>query len=265
MTEFVVGTVLFLLPLFLIVPMLGKYSDVKASAAPYQTVRYVAWERTVWYGGASSSNSQPGNSKSETEIQNEARQRVVAFGKTLGKDDKSASGYTTTGGRYLWRNRDGSTMLKNYGDASVGSIPNDASPDTVTGTILDPITSITGILGFKLETKGLYTGNAALKVTTLPIGASLGGGPTGGAFNPGDLTFVDKNVILANGWGANGKAHVRSMTAGIAPLGLVDDASLGNVVQIAGCIVMALFAPEICMLEIGKIEPDVVPPDRLTP
>jgi hypothetical protein len=68
-----------------------------------------------------------------------------------------------------------------------------------------------------------------------------------------------------NGWGANGKAHERSMTAGIAPLGLVDDASLGNVVQIAGCIVMALFAPEICMLEIGKIEPDVVPPDRLTP
>jgi hypothetical protein len=36
------------------------------------------------------------------------------------------------------------------------------------------------------------------------------------------------------------------------------------VLQVAGCVALAAFAPEFCFLEIGKIEPDVVPPDRLT-
>src|SRR5690606_1286849 len=122
MTEFVIGTVLFLMPLFLIVPMMGKYADVKATAA--QTARYVAWERTVWYGGASSSVDWPGNSKSEADIRNEARQRVISFGSGITSDDKSANSFQATGARNIWRNRDQSPMLKNYADASIGTINN---------------------------------------------------------------------------------------------------------------------------------------------
>lgn len=261
MTEFVIGSILFLMPMFLIIPMMGKYSDVKAAAA--QTARYTAWERTVWYGGSSASVSWPGNSKSEADIKNEARQRVTAFGGTIKNSDKSSSSFAEAGGRYLWRNRDTSPMLSNYNSASLGTITNESSPDTVTGTVLGAITAITSITGFNLETKGLYTGSAAISVTTLPIGINLDGSTTG-RFDPGVLTFTDKNVILANGWSGNGSSHVKTQTAGLAPLGLLGDATLGPVLQIAGCVALAAFAPEFCFLEIGKIEPDVVPPDRLT-
>lgn len=261
MTEFVIGTLFFLLPLFLIIPMLGKYADIKNAAA--QTARYVAWERTVWYGGDSASISWPGNSKSEARIANEARQRIIAFGQGISNNDGGNGSYADSGARTLWYNRDGKPLLKNYNDAGIGTISNENSPDTVTRTVLQGITAVTSITGFNLETKGLYTGSAAIKVNTLPIGLSLSG--TGSdRFDPGPLTFKDTNVILANGWSANGSAHVKSQTRGVAPLGLLGDATLQPIIQAAGCVLMAAFTPEICFLEVGKIEPDVVPPDRLT-
>lgn len=262
MTEFVIGTILFLMPLFLIIPMMGKYADVKATAA--QTARYVAWERTVWYGGASASVTWPGNSKSEAEIRNEARQRVTSFGRGVADNDKSAGSFEQAGARNMWRNRDQSLMLKNYNDASIDKINNSSSPDIATGDVLDAIMVVASILGFKLETNGFYNGDAAISVTTLPIGTNLSG-TSSGRFDPGVLTFRDKNVILSNTWSGNGAGHVKSQVAGLAPLGLVDESGVGDVIQIIGCIAMALFAPEICFLEVGKIEPDVVPPDRLTP
>lgn len=261
MTEFVIGTMLFLMPVFLIIPMMGKYSDVKAAAA--QTARYAAWERTVWYGGSSASVTWPGNSKGEQAIKREAGQRVIAYGGVLKDSDKSATAFAESGGRYLWRNRDSSAMLEKYDDSLLGSITNSGSPDTVTNDILGAITSVTAITGFNLETNGYYAGSASIPVVTMPIGLNLDGS-TAGRFEPGTLTFTDKNVILANGWGANGRAHVKTQTAGIAPLGLVNDSTFGDVFKVATCVALAAFAPEFCWLEVGKIEPDVVPPDRLS-
>ncbi|HSI43652.1 MAG TPA: hypothetical protein VK949_04870 [Methylotenera sp.] len=261
MTEFVIGSILFLMPLFLIIPMLGKYSDVKAASA--QTARYVAWERTVWYGGSAASVTWPGNSKSEADIKNEARRRVTSFGGTIASTDKNANSFNQAGGRNIWHNRDGSAMLKTWNDASISNITNSNSPDTVTGTVLGAVTAVTSITGFRLETKGLYAGSADISITTKPIGTQLDGSTTG-RFDPGLLHFVDSNVILANGWGANGSAHVKTQTAGLAPLGLVGDSAIAPVLQIAGCAALAAFAPEFCFLEIGKIMPDVVPPDRIT-
>ncbi len=47
MTEFLVVTAFILLPLFLGIPMLGKYIDIKQTTI--QAARYEAWEYTVWY------------------------------------------------------------------------------------------------------------------------------------------------------------------------------------------------------------------------
>ncbi|MEZ0232397.1 MAG: hypothetical protein ACAH12_06130 [Methylophilaceae bacterium] len=261
MTEFVIGTMLFLLPLFLILPMLGKYADVKAATA--QSARYVAWERTVWFGGDAASVTWPGNYKKDVKISNEAHTRVVEFGRTL-KSDTTAngtSGFTQSGARALWRNRDGSSMLRNYDDVATAPITNSNSPDSA-AVVLDYITDVTSILGFDLETKGLYAGKVSISVASLAISQGLGSKTE--SFNPGTLTFSDTNVILANGWSANGSGHVKSMTAGVAPLGLLDSNGITDVVNKLGCVAMALFAPEICSLELGKLAPDVVPPDRLT-
>ena len=47
MTEFVIAATFVLLPLFVFIPMLGKYIDFKH--ATIQAARYQAWEYTVWY------------------------------------------------------------------------------------------------------------------------------------------------------------------------------------------------------------------------
>jgi len=47
-TEFIVAAVFFLVPLFLIIPLLGKYIDIRHAAI--EQARYEAWEYTVWSG-----------------------------------------------------------------------------------------------------------------------------------------------------------------------------------------------------------------------
>ena len=47
MTEFTVTAMFLLIPIFLLIPMLGKYIDIRHSAV--QTARSMAWERTAWF------------------------------------------------------------------------------------------------------------------------------------------------------------------------------------------------------------------------
>lgn len=47
MTEFVISATYVLLPLFIAIPMLAKYIDIRQAAV--QAARYEAWEYTVWY------------------------------------------------------------------------------------------------------------------------------------------------------------------------------------------------------------------------
>jgi hypothetical protein len=117
--------------------------------------------------------------------------------------------------------------------------------------------------------KGLYTGQVSTSVYTLPINMSLN---SADAFNPGTLAFTEKNVILSNTWSANGHDHVKTQTLGLAPLGIFQKSPIKEIMEVALCV-LTPFAPEVypgglCFggsprIEIGKIEPDVVPPDRL--
>ena len=47
-TEFLVTAVFVLLPLFFLIPLVGKYIDIKQAAI--QQARYEAWEYTAWFG-----------------------------------------------------------------------------------------------------------------------------------------------------------------------------------------------------------------------
>ena len=47
MTEMVIASSFVLVPLFLLIPLLGKYIDLNQSTI--QATRYEAWEYTVWY------------------------------------------------------------------------------------------------------------------------------------------------------------------------------------------------------------------------
>lgn len=258
MTEFVMGAVLFLIPVFLIVPMLGKYLDVKSSTI--QAARYVAWERTVWYGGASASVSWPSKEKTDGEIQNEIRRRIFSENSAISNADKSATSWAGAGRKALWSNHNGTAMLQNYGDV-VAAVSNDDTPG-IANDILNLAITVADALGpFTLEMKGMYTGQVSTSVRTAPINMSLSGN---NPLNLGTLTFTDKNVIVSNTWSANGKAHVREQTIGLAPLGIFQKEPLKTVLTVLQ-VVMTPFAPEFApgWLDIGKVADDVVPPDRL--
>lgn len=236
LAEFVIGAVLFLIPLFLIIPLLGKYADMKSSAI--QAARYNAWERTVWYGqSASSTGDWQGNDKSEATIKSEMA------GKFLTSE--------------LWYDRAGTAMLS----GSSNSITNGDAPGTA-NTILGFAVSVANAIGpFSLEMKGLYEGTASINIanTASVISEVLG---DGAGADPArlNLSITDKNVILANGWGANGAAHVKKQVQGLTPTSILSNPVLDVVRWL-----LVPFTPELVptVLELGKIEVDEVPPDRL--
>jgi hypothetical protein len=236
LTEFVIGAVLFLIPLFLIIPLLGKYTDIKASTI--QAARYNAWERTVWYGqSASSTGDWEGNDKSEATIKSEMA------GKFLISE--------------LWYDRTGATMLA----GSSNSVANE-NPHITANTILSFAVSVANAIGpFNLEMEGLYRGTATVNIanTESVISQVLG---SGAGADPArlNLSITDTNVIMANGWGANGAAHVKKQIQGLTPTSV-----LSNPVLDVARWLLVPFTPELVptVLELGKIEVDQLPPDRL--
>ena len=98
------------------------------------------------------------------------------------------------------------------------------------------------------------------------------------------INFSEKNVLLANGWNANGpgspdengtndgimpgkkKISVYNQVRGITPTSILKPTSgvfkdILNVMQ----TVLSIFLPEISKLDLGKIDVDKVPADRLKP
>ena len=241
-TEFVIAATLFLIPVFLIIPLLGKYADMKSSVI--QAASYNALERTVWYAETSSSiGDWPGRDKSE--------------------DDIRAAMNTKFFVNNLWHDRAGVTMA----GASTNAITNDDPPGTLTSVfnvIFQVLSLITSPMGsFDLELKGLYKGTATLGTANItPIGVVTGdaGAQDWGALN---LSISDSNVILANGWGANGKDHVLEQTKTLTITSLLSNPVIDALRWVLAVAGFWELAPTI--LELGKIVPDEVPPDRLGP
>jgi hypothetical protein len=259
MVEFVLAAVLFLIPVFLIVPLLGKYIDMKGAAV--MGARYAAWERTVWYGGNAASVTWPGADKSDDELRNEVRARVFSEGGGISASDKSAGDWVGQGRKPAWSNRDGGAMLASY-DSVAQTMENRDAPG-IANDLLNLVVTVADAIGpFTLEMKGFYAAQVSVTANTLPIGMTLDNDP-GNAFNPGQLTFSDTNVILSNVWSANGAAHVKSQTEGLTPTSIFNNPVIKTIWDIARITLGVVAAPELLFLDIGKIEPDVVPPDRL--
>jgi hypothetical protein len=241
MAEFVITATLFLIPVFLIIPLLGKYADMKSSVV--QAARYNAWERTVWYAGTSSSSGNwPGNDKSDATIRAEMASRFLV--------------------NNLWYDRGGAAMA----GASSNAITNDDPPGTLTSVfnfIFQALSYITSPLGtFELELKGLYSGTATLRTANINsigvVTGNPGGLQTWGSLN---LAIGDTNVILANGWGAKGSDHVKDQTKALTITSLLSNPVIDAFRWVLAVAGFWELAPTI--LELGKIVPDEVPPDRV--
>ncbi len=263
MVEFLIAATLVLIPLFLIVPLLGKYMDLKATSI--QAARYAAWERTVWFGGT---NWESGE-KEDIKIQHEIQQRF--FSNTaeakLQKSDSGATGWVG-GVKPLWKDRAGFSMLAAY-DADVTRTQVKGDTPGLINDVLDPIVSaistVGGVLGaaFVLDMDSLYTSTVNVRtVPTTPIRQVLDRGAATGAVTP---LFTEKNVLIANGWSANGAPHVKKQTEGLTPTSFLQRSPVSDVLTVIQYLAY-LFAPELNPNHLklgGEIQPDVVPDDRL--
>lgn len=267
MVEFLIAATTVLIPLFLVVPLLGKYMDMKATAI--QAARYAAWERTVWFGSTDWSAAQ----KTDTQIQQEIQWRFFSDSATLKfqAGDMNAGGWAGSGPKPLWKDRAGNPMLVTYNsDVTQGSTRTD-TPGLM-NAILDPIVSAIGVVGnilgaaFVLDMQSLYTSSVtAQTVRTRPIGQVLGNTSNLETFKTVTPMFTEKSVLVANGWSANGASQVKTQTEGLTPTSFLQRSPVSDVLTIIQSLAY-VFAPELAPDHLklgGVIQPDIVPDDRL--
>jgi len=267
MVELVIVAGFVLVPLFLAIPLLGKYLDVRSAAV--QASRYAAWERTVWYGGDAAtgmgwfgaSKKWQANEKSDTQIRNELGVRQLSqtgTGDAFSNADRSAGAFKGDS-KMLWQDRSGQKLLANYSDIQ-NNIGSSLAPGTL-NVILDPIANFASTLGpFVLEMNGKYSATVNIKARDIDYDHFL--------FKNSTANFSEHNVLLANGWNANGpddpaKTSVKQQVKGLTPTSIFDTEFGGvNIIDVL-LNVISIAVPEVSKLDLGKIEPDKVPPDRL--
>ncbi len=250
MIEFVIAAMTVLGVLFLGMAMLGKFSDVRNKAL--MASRYAGWERTVWTvdpGWRASHGSFA--SKGDEEIRSEFVQRVLGHDQAaLASSDRSAR--RLPGGMApMWKDHAGLDMLRNYADVTLGS-----GVDETPAATLKPITAAMGAAnavsaGFDLATRNLYRAEVGLSVA--------GDNAALRALWPGWTGFgmQDHTVLLTNAWTPEGRNGTLAVIKEAVPT------SKGGVIDTALTVGLAAFGPEILQLDLGRIQPDVVPADRL--
>ncbi|MDB5809174.1 MAG: hypothetical protein JWN94_1296 [Betaproteobacteria bacterium] len=263
LVEFTIAAATVLLPLFLIIPILGKYMDMKA--ASIQAARYAAWERTVWFGGADWTAA----TKSDLEIQREIQQRFFSdtAAAKLQSSQSAATGWGGTGPKPIWRDRGGNPMLANYDGDVTQATPRGQTPGTM-DAILTPVVEVVNvvdsILGakFELDMQSLYTTTVNVQtVQTMPIKQIL----KNTSSSAGTPLFRMTNVLVANGWSANGAGNVKKQVEGLTPSSVAQRDPLKTVLTVVQ-YVSTVFAPELMPDHLkfgGDIQPDIVPTDRI--
>lgn len=291
MIETIVACALVLVPLFLAIPIIAKYQDIRSQVV--QSARYAAWERTVWFGGdaaatmgfGSFTNKWDANEKGDASIRAEIGKRILTKSSDkFASGDKSSSG--TLSGDPMWRDRQGNTLLQDYSNVS-GSYANDDAPGII-NDVLGPVMDITSVVSdFTVDTHAQYTANIGLAVREVafngdPLGANKDVAMKGysGDFlvNGKTMTFSEKNVIVANSWSANGpgsldqlndaatkdRITVYRQVRGLTPTTLLKptDGVFKTILDVLHAVALVFF-PELSTLDLGRIEVDKVPADRL--
>lgn len=298
MVEMLIVAALVLVPLFLAIPIIAKYMDIRSHVV--QAARYASWERTVWFGGAAAkpmgfgtgsfSNKWDANEKTDAAITAEIGARILSNtgpGDFFTSNDASAGSFAG-GGKPLWVDRRGNALLADYSDIG-NKTDNNPSPGLF-NKIFGPIASIAAVISnFTVETNAQYDWNVQLSVQEVAINTYDGSGENIMAGSPGSpvdflakgttLTFQEKNPLVANGWSASGPgsydlykknaANRTKMTAynqvrGLSPTAVLkpENGPFKVALDVFQAISLVLF-PEISTLDLGKIEVDKVPPDRL--
>lgn len=239
-----------LVPLFLLVPILGKYIHIRQTT--HQAARAAAWQATV---------------SPDYAIPNTAEMRNLTIDRHFATSDAPIRSRASTGNA---NQRLGNPLLNTFsnqplmerGDIRVNAYKNDGVPG-----MLDNIAGLIGKIpgDFPPNEKGLVTSNLTVDIQDI----RLANGSAAAFLEPFDtlgLRMQASNTLLADPWNASGagegnRPHRRTVLAQVR--GLVPASNLskaGGVLD--GLDVIPMFGV-LSKLDPGYIEPDVVPYDKL--
>ena len=220
MSEFLVAAAFVVVPLFIIVPVVGKYVDMKLSAV--QAARYSAWEYTVNYDSGLQTSSgfrettQP--VKSRVQVAREAERRFYSDTALPIDTVGDRSGYQTAGANPFWRYHNGLPMYRPDGNASASIQGALDTPDTtgVARSVMRVFGGFAEFLGGLLEakfdaidTRGKYTASVDLPVQPAPLHAGLSAADRRPLFGQAlGLHMQARAGVLGQSWSAGAGGRI---------------------------------------------------------
>lgn len=249
-TEFVISLVAFV-PLFLSIPLLGKYADIKHKNI--EASRYAVWERTIWSDEGARWNDDE-QSKSDAQIHLEMDRRLFSH-------PLQAMHHTDSSANPLWVNHKGESLLANAGtgadgrpQASTATLDEYNPTDHLSGLAridaeavdfvafngLSQIPLIGKLTGLLEDSKALHAIDAGLGALGVEcgIGVNLNSGLDLGGENFAEanvttaavnriggqesrLDFEASAAILSNAWSAPSEERFQERVDGLVPNQLV--------------------------------------------
>jgi hypothetical protein len=238
--EFIVVS-LVLVPLFLIVPLLGKYLDLAQTTQVAS--RYVAFEGAVHH------SSSAAGWKTDAELAAEVRRRFYSRNDLSIKTGDVVSEIDSERNP-LWVDHRADALLPDFNQVSV---------QTTKKSIATMFNGVTNMLDFSddfnLPQDNLYSGSVSVQLANV---AGLA------PFDAIDLSMVRKTVVLVDPWAAKGPADISSKVknSGIKTFPY-------QVLQVPASIlepVISIFEDGLggaSPPKIGRVDADVVPKDRV--
>jgi len=278
-TEFVIAAAFVLIPLFLIVPLLGKYIDIKH--ATIQQARFCAWEYTVWTGDQEKvmAGVKDNQSAGVKKYKNTAEQGWKYF-----FTDRTSADYGTTNPPLeadpLWRDHRQIPLLAVADVATAIKEQQTPVPAGVIGEIAQTLFQFVGdvvsLFGRLLRavgvnaqfdainTKGYFSSDVTLTVRSLdqilPSYDHMK--------EPTPLVFKAKAAVQTNNWNAGSTAQAEAESRGLVVTSLLRPATkplnkfLGKLNYLANKIpLLKIKVPGLP--DFGRVEGDLVPYEYL--
>ena len=197
------------IPLFIVVPLLGKQLDAKHRTQ--MAARYAAWERTVWSDSGSRWRNDE-RSKSDADISLEINDRFYGHRSAeLTAVSKIRSQGITT--EHMWRDRTGRSLLDNAGSGMPSrSVVSEGAAPTDHGFLVSLFAGpgrSSGVLGSLTKTLNLNTGNYARARVELPWRAEY---PDASVL---EFPLVANSAILSDAWSPSKESRFNSRIAGM--------------------------------------------------
>jgi len=288
MTEFVVTASLVLVPLFLMVPLIGKYIDMRQSAiqaARYQVWEYTAWYDDQWYRSQNDRYFQGFDDyarlprKTPEQIRREARNRIYARG-DVPIEGNDGGDWEDERLRPLWHDHTGMALYDGRADEVApgpdgpGATPKGngvfAGVYRALSMLFSGISSVvhfvTGDGFYMMADSGHYDAGLVLEASAGPrLGDEMLICFNANCTDDTPLSMQASAGLQTLGWSGGGPAAVESQQRGLLVTAMLDRVVNSGPINLQTLASGILLSPELRgdSLKFGHLVPDAVPNERI--